>query len=121
MRARKHDVFEHIIDFPKVNVRVFLERDIQVLIELMMEQSMTVYTQKYRPFEFRAETVSHQINMMQLQLLSASANIAIRTSLHENPFDLFASAPKMTIASFERDFTFFRTPFHGVPPQYQSM
>lgn len=105
IRLPLQEPLKYFINLHKINVGIFLECNIQILIPAMMELPVTFTAQKHRPFKFRCKTMPNQVDMMQLQLSIASANIAIRIFLHENPLYFFASTTKMTISSLGRNLT----------------
>lgn len=74
--------FKHLIDFEEVGFRIFLEGDIEVLVKAPMKISVTVGTVQYAPLKFSSEAVPNEVNMVKLQSVITSANIAKRIPCH---------------------------------------
>ena len=99
-RPFKLKFFENVVNLHKVDIRILLKRNVQILVPSLMELSMAIRTQKSRPLEFRGEPVTNEINVVDLQFAFTSTNITRRILRHENFFDTLTSATKMFACLF---------------------
>ena len=87
-------IFKHVVDIEEIGVGVFSEETVEIVVEFRMEVTVAIRTQECAMVYLGGETVTYEINMVELNNFNwqlATANITSGVLVVEEDFYAFAS------------------------------